>query len=110
MKVQYPGQVHLMLANHDLAQVLGNEILKDGHGVVAAFNDGLDFLYGEQAPQVPRPSVNLYSVTTWRCVAATGCSARTVCLLLRSVHDLIPTVLDRVPTVDVDLAPGGSAY
>lgn len=110
LKVQYPGQVHLMLANHDLAQVLGNEILKDGHGVVAAFNNGLDFLYGEQAPQVAsafRDFVFSYNLAV-RGSNGLFCSHSLPSPSQRARFD--PTVLDRVPTVEEDLAPGGSAY
>jgi hypothetical protein len=34
---QYPGQVHFLLANHDLAQVYGHPIMKDGYDLTDRF-------------------------------------------------------------------------
>ena len=41
-----------MLGNHDVAQVMGNEITKDGHGVCKAFSQGLAETFGEAANEV----------------------------------------------------------
>ena len=109
LKVQYPAQVHLMLANHDLAQVLGNEILKDGHGVVAAFNNGLEFLFGEAASEVAqafREFVFSFNLAV-RCANGVFCSHSLPSPSQRSKFD--PTVIDRELT-EADLLPGGSAY
>jgi hypothetical protein len=50
---QYPGQVHFLLANHDLAQVYGHPIMKDGYDLTdrfAVFQDpGGDALCGGQS-------------------------------------------------------------
>ncbi len=49
---RHPGQVHPLLANHELCQMLGIGVSK-GHGDgTAMFNDGLDFVFGEDAPSV----------------------------------------------------------
>ena len=37
MKVEFPGQVHFLLANHDLAQIHGEGIMKSGLSVCEAF-------------------------------------------------------------------------
>jgi hypothetical protein len=34
---QYPGQVHFLMANHDLAQVYGHPIMKDGYDLTDRF-------------------------------------------------------------------------
>lgn len=52
LKARFPEQVHTLLANHELAQVLGSGILKNGVRVVDAFNDGLDYVFGEDADDV----------------------------------------------------------
>ena len=54
LKIAYPDQVHLMLANHDLAQMLGEGILKEGKSVVEAFELGLEFLYNEKRTKSAR--------------------------------------------------------
>ena len=52
LKAEYPERVHVMLGNHELAQVIGTAIVKDGVRVVDAFNAGLDYAYTDQAPRV----------------------------------------------------------
>ncbi|MDB5292066.1 MAG: Calcineurin-like phosphoesterase superfamily domain protein [Phycisphaerales bacterium] len=41
LKCTYPHQVHFLLANHDLAQIYGEGIMKSGHSVCEAFNRGV---------------------------------------------------------------------
>lgn len=41
LKCDYPGQVHFLLANHDLAQVYGEGIMKGGMSVCEAFTAGV---------------------------------------------------------------------
>jgi len=52
LKADHPALVHTLLANHELAQVLGSGIIKDGVKVVEAFNNGLEDAFGDQAPMV----------------------------------------------------------
>lgn len=41
LKLDFPNQVHFLLANHDLAQVFGEGIMKGGLSVCEAFHQGL---------------------------------------------------------------------
>ncbi|HEY2844903.1 MAG TPA: hypothetical protein VGJ09_14680, partial [Bryobacteraceae bacterium] len=41
LKCEFPGQVHFLLANHDLAQIHGEGIMKAGLSVCEAFYKGL---------------------------------------------------------------------
>jgi hypothetical protein len=52
LKAQYPEHVHTLLANHELAQVSGAGITKGGVPVVKAFNDGVEYVFGSDAPAV----------------------------------------------------------
>lgn len=52
LKADHPELVHTLLANHELSQVLGAGIIKDGVKVVQAFNEGLDYAFGDDAPMV----------------------------------------------------------
>ncbi len=52
LKVDYPALVHTLLANHELSQVLGAGIIKDGVKVVEVFNEALDYTFGDEAPSV----------------------------------------------------------
>ena len=49
---QYPGQVHALLANHELSQMTGKGVSKGAGNSVELFNDGLDFAFGEQWQEV----------------------------------------------------------
>jgi hypothetical protein len=47
-----PHQVHLLLANHELAQLTGKGVTKGAGNAVALFDDGLAFVFGEDWIQV----------------------------------------------------------
>ncbi len=49
LKADHPELVHVLLANHELAQALGTLIHKNGVRVVDAFNAGLHADFGDQA-------------------------------------------------------------
>ncbi len=109
LKLAYPQQVHVLQANHDLAQVRGEEILKAGHSVIEAFNDGLGFLYGDDWERVAAAIsrfVLSYPLAV-RCPNGILCSHSLPSPGRMDAFD--PTVLQRVPT-DADLASGGSAH
>jgi len=48
LKCDLPGQVHFLLANHDLAQVLGEGIIKAGVSVCEAFTAGIKRDFGDE--------------------------------------------------------------
>ncbi len=52
LAARYPGRVHVLQSNHELAQLTGEAIVKDGQSVVEAFDQGIDFLYGGDADDV----------------------------------------------------------
>lgn len=52
LKCDYPSQVHFLLANHDLAQIHGEGIMKAGLSVCEAFNAGVKRDFGPQAGSV----------------------------------------------------------
>jgi hypothetical protein len=47
LKLNAPERVHTLLANHELAQIVGAGIVKDGVKCVEAFNDGLAYVFGD---------------------------------------------------------------
>jgi len=47
---QFPGQVHFLLANHDLAQVYGHPIMKDGYDLTDRFSRYFKTRAGGQFP------------------------------------------------------------
>ncbi len=52
LKSQYPELVHVLLANHELAQAIGSGIMKNGIKVVDAFNAGVESVFGQGAQRV----------------------------------------------------------
>lgn len=52
LKSEHPELVHTLLANHELAQVLGSGIVKDGVLVVEAFDQGVEYVFGSEAEGV----------------------------------------------------------
>ena len=109
LKLQYPDQVHLLQANHELAQLGGEGISKDGIDVVAAFNQGIQFIYSDRADEVAQAlSTFIRSLLlAVRCPNGIFCSHSVPSP--RALKRFDHTVIDRVPT-DEDLAPQGSAY
>jgi hypothetical protein len=52
LKAEFPERVHTLLANHELSQVMGAGIVKDGVKVVQAFNEGVEYAFGDEATSV----------------------------------------------------------
>ncbi len=52
LKSEYPELVHVLLANHELAQAIGSGIMKNGLRVVDAFNAGVNEIFGIDADRV----------------------------------------------------------
>lgn len=51
-KVACPRQVLFLLGNHDISQITGSEIMKDGHGVCRAFAEGVGFAFPNDGEEV----------------------------------------------------------
>ncbi len=109
LKLAYPKQVHIMQANHDLAQMLGEGILKEGINVVDAFEEGLAFLYDHRADDV-RAAMNRF-IRSY--LLAVRCQNGVMCCHSlpspRKLEHFDRTVLDRSPT-EADLENPGSVY
>jgi len=52
LKRAHPDHVLFLLANHDLAQITGNEIVKEGMGYCRAFLEGLEYCFRDEAAEV----------------------------------------------------------
>jgi hypothetical protein len=52
LKSEYPELVHVLLANHELAQAIGSGIMKNGVKVVDAFNAGIESVFGDESQRV----------------------------------------------------------
>lgn len=52
LKCDFPEQVHIMLANHDVAEMLGIQLHKGATNLTHKFREGLQHAYGDQADEV----------------------------------------------------------
>ncbi len=52
LKSRYPEHAHVLLGNHELSQIAGAGIIKDGVKVVEAFNEGVEYVFGSEAQAV----------------------------------------------------------
>ena len=52
LKCQYPERVHHILGNHELSELTGRSIVKDGEGLNAKFRRGVDTAYGSSSDEI----------------------------------------------------------
>ncbi|MGD9692921.1 MAG: hypothetical protein AB7G17_05010 [Phycisphaerales bacterium] len=52
LKAAYPERVHALLANHELSQISGMGVVKDGVRMVEAFNTGVEYVFGGESGPV----------------------------------------------------------
>ncbi|HYD00182.1 MAG TPA: hypothetical protein VEB22_03070, partial [Phycisphaerales bacterium] len=52
IKAANPEHVHVLLANHELSQIAGRGVIKNGVNCVKAFNDAVEYVFDDLAPAV----------------------------------------------------------
>jgi len=52
LSIMFPGQVHVLLANHELAQLTGKGVSKGAGNSVEMFNEGLEFAFRDEWSEV----------------------------------------------------------
>jgi len=106
----YPGRVHVLLSNHELAQINGEDIAKHGISSLDAFHAGLEYVFGDEANAVH----DAYAEWVRSLPLAVRCENGVFCShslpAPRRRNDFDPMVLTRELT-DADLSgPDGSAH
>jgi hypothetical protein len=61
LKCQYPQRVHLILGNHELSELTGRIIGKDGHALNVRFRQGMELVYGERTQEVYQAYLALFA-------------------------------------------------
>ncbi|MDR3622217.1 MAG: metallophosphoesterase [Paludisphaera borealis] len=61
LKCQYPDRVHLILGNHELSEVTGRIIGKDGQALNLRFRKGMQLSYGEACDEIFQAYLGLFS-------------------------------------------------
>ncbi len=119
LKAGFPERVHTLLANHELAQIVGAGIVKDGLNVVGAFNDAVEYAFADGAGRVQAAIGNFIRSMplALRCHVPVGGDGRrrdTLCLHSLPAPELMdrfdPAVLERELS-EADYVPRrGSAH
>jgi Calcineurin-like phosphoesterase len=109
LKLRFPEQVHALLGNHELSQIVGAGVLKHGINCVEAFNEAVEFTFHDDAPQVQEAIERFI-----RCMAlALICENGILCAhSLPGPHDLAEFDLDVLgrDLVEADFIRHGSAH
>lgn len=61
LKCQYPDRVHLILGNHELSELTGRSIAKNGFALNALFRKGIEKTYGDAAEEVHAAYLELFA-------------------------------------------------
>ncbi|WP_428388336.1 hypothetical protein [Mucisphaera sp.] len=107
--VRYPGRVHVLQSNHELAQYLGDGVTKSGVNLTEAFELGAEMIYPGRAEAV-LDAAKVYIRSLLLAVKApNGLLAAHSLPAPRKLKDFDPTILDRLPEED-ELSSGGHAH
>lgn len=101
LKCEFPEQVHFLQSNHELAQLTGYPIAKNGRLVIDDFNDGVAKTFGAESAESVLQAANEF-------IASFALAVRTENRIwmshsLPGEHDMEtfdPTVFERHPTID----------
>jgi len=109
MKLQRPGQVHVILSNHEMGQMTGTTLLKAGVSTTHAFLQGLRYLWGDEAERV-YPAMLRYIRSMPLAIRTAGgvLCAHSLPAPAR-LNEFDVGILDR-QAVDSDFFPGGHVY
>jgi len=105
----FAPRVHLLMGNHEMAELTGRPILKNGTVLNKAFDSGVEERYGERAGEV-----SMYFQALWRSMALAARTPNRVFIShstpVRSfLADFDAAVLER-PLQGEDIERRGSAY
>ncbi|TDJ55625.1 MAG: hypothetical protein E2O40_05690 [Planctomycetota bacterium] len=106
----HPGQVHILMANHELAQMTGQRVTKGAGDNVALFNDGLEFAFGDAWEEVAQAIGRFISAMPLACRSTSGVLCAHSLPSPRKFPDFDPSILDRELVESDYRPPDGSAY
>ncbi len=110
LKIERPHQVQFVLANHELAQVNTEGILKNGKSQVECFSNGLYYLFGETGLEIEGAIGRFITTMPLAIRCANGVMACHSLPSQRMMPRFDRTVLDRELS-ETDLkGPAGSAH
>ena len=108
LQCQYPAQVHVLLSNHELGQVIGEDLRKHGKSLLTAFHAGLAYVFDEDADRVHRAMEAWVRAMPLAVRCGNGVMLAHSLPATRNRERFDPGVLDR-PLEDADRQPGGGS-
>jgi hypothetical protein len=110
LKCQYPGRVHWLLGNHELAQATARRISKGELDFNAAFREGVGTAYGPRASDVYTAYCRLFAVIPVAVRTANRVFMSHSLPPAGRLPDFDPAALERDESTEADLTPGGSVH
>jgi hypothetical protein len=110
LKCQYPGRVHFLLGNHELAQWRGQRIAKGLDNQNDRFDLGIENAYGDSAGQILAAYHELFAAADLAVVTANRVWLSHSLPSARRLATFDPAVLERDELQPADLETGGSVY
>ena len=95
LAVQFPGRVHYLMGNHELAQWTNQTILKNEDDYLELFRQGIDQAYGSEATAIEALYMELFSRLPIAIRAANGLLLTHSLPRARAVALLDPALLER---------------
>jgi len=110
LAVEYPEQVHPLLANHELAQLTGKGVSKGAGNSVEMFADALDFAFRDHAGDVADAVSRFILAMPLALVSEGGVLCAHSLPTAAMMKHFDPAVFDRPLEHDDYLSPHGAAY
>ncbi len=110
LALDHPGQVHILMGNHELAQMTGQRVTKGAGDNVELFNDGLEFVFGDAWEEVAQAIGRFIRVMPLAARSASGLLCAHSLPAPRKLSAFDPSILDRELAEQDFRSPDGSAY
>lgn len=109
LKCRFRTQVHLLLSNHDVCEILGSTITKAGQNASAPFWRGIENAYGDAWPEVHGSYRRMLASLPLAVRTTTGIFISHSTPQTDASEQFDPSVFHRPLTMD-DYLPGGSVH
>jgi hypothetical protein len=110
LKCQYPGQVHMLLGNHELAQWTNQWIAKAEADLNELFRAGVEYAYGARAGEVYGAYLELFAVFSLGARTANRVFLSHSVPSATRLETFDAARLRNEETAEEDLQPGGFVY
>lgn len=107
--LDFPGRVHFLLANHELAQITGVAVMKDGYDLTERFNRAYGLWYAGRGPAVAAAFRDFVMSMPLAAISATGLLLSHSLPSDSDMPTFDPSILERQLTGE-DFQRNGSVY